>query len=222
MSKENEMTTKVICFSGIDGSGKSSHARLMLKELRAEGINCRYRWLRYPRFFSLIPEALYHLVGSTGKNESSFSSAKTYNAFHSNNAIIDLWLFFQWVDTFLITLKNVYLPTLFGYTIILDRCAIDTLIDNTVSLGKEKLIFGVVGKSFLKLIPNNSLILIFDVNVGVVVFRRRQTGDVDDVDILAKKRALYMSLGKKHCWNIVSTCESFPEVHSKVMKLVQS
>jgi len=212
------MRKKVICFSGIDGSGKSTHAHLMFEELRAKGINCRYRWLRYPRFFSLILEALYSPISSTGKTGSSSSSHRTHEA-PSNKVIVDLWFLFQLVDTYLVMLKNVYLPTLFGYTLILDRCAIDTLIDIAVSLRKEKSVFGVVGKSFLKLIPNNSLVLVFDTKVDIVVFRKKQT---DNIDTLSRKRVLYRSLSKMYCWNVISTCELFPEVHSKIMKLVQS
>ena len=213
------MRKKVICFSGIDGSGKSTHARLVFKELKAKGINCRYRWLRYPRFFSFIPEALYGLISSTRKTGFSSSSHKIYKTpFHSSKVVINLWPLFQLVDAFLIMMKNVYLPAFFGCTLILDRCIIDTLVDIAVSLKNEKLIFGVVGKSFLKLIPNNSLVLIFDVEESIAVFRKNQT---DDVDTLTRKRILYKSLSKTYRWNVIYTDELFHEVHNKVIELMQ-
>jgi len=216
------MRKRVVCFSGIDGSGKSTHARLVFKEFEAKGINCRYRWLRYPCFFSFIPLALYGLISSIRKTGFSSSTNKVYKTpFHASKVVIDLWPLFQLVDSFLIMMKNVYLPALFGYTLILDRCIIDTLVDIAVSLKNEKLIFGVVGKSYLKLIPSNSLVLIFDVkerNAHARVLRKNQT---EDVGALARKRILYKSLSKTYRWNVIHTNETFREVHNKVMELMQ-
>lgn len=216
------MRKKVICFSGIDGSGKSTHARLVFKELKAKGINCRYRWLRYPRFFSFIPEALYSLISSTRKTGFSSSSQKTHKTpFHSSRVIINLWPLFQLVDVFLTTVKNVYLPSLVHYTLILDRCVIDTLVDIAVSLKNEKLVFGVVGRSFLKLIPNDSLVLIFDVRERIAHVRVLRKNQTEDVGALTRKRILYKSLSKTYRWNVINTDEPFREVHNKVMKLLQ-
>jgi dTMP kinase len=213
------MRKKVICFSGIDGSGKSTHAHMLFRELCAKGIDCRYRWLRHPRFLSLIPEALRSLMKLAGDTGSSSSQKKRETPFHSNQAIVDLWFLLQLTDAYLVMLKNVYLQTLLGRTLVLDRCPIDTLIDIAVSLKKERFIFGAVGKSFLRLIPNNSLVLVFDTEIETALFRKNQT---DDVDLLSRKRVLYRSLSKMYRWNLISTCDLFLEVHGEVMKLVQS
>ena len=211
------MGKKAVFFCGIDGSGKSTHACMAFKDLKAKGVNCRYEWLRYPRFFSFIPLALSSLLVSTREMHAPADNTTHKGPFHSNKVIIRLWILFQLIDAFLSMLKNVYLPVLVGYTLIIDRCVIDTLIDVAVSLRNEKLIFSVMGRSFLKIIPNNSLVLIFDLKESVAALRKDSNGGVDT---LRRKRMHYRSLSKIYCWNIISTDEPLSKVHIKVMKLI--
>lgn len=41
------MRKKVVCFTGMDGSGKTSHSLRLMAELRKRGIKCKYTWCRW-------------------------------------------------------------------------------------------------------------------------------------------------------------------------------
>lgn len=206
---------KVICFSGIDGSGKSLHARWVFKELKAEGIKCKYKWLRYPNFFSLIPLALFHLFNPT-KTTRPISDA---TQFQTSTVVCTLWPLFQFVDTLLFTTRHVYLPALFGYTLILDRFVVDTLVDIAFSLRSKKLISSKMGKLFIRIIPKNSLVLNFDVEESLALSRKK---DISEIDSLAIRRKFYKLMSKTFLLKVISTDKSFLEVHSEVMNFVRS
>lgn len=131
-----------------------------------------------------------------------------------------MWILIVFVDTFLSALRHVYLPTLLGYTVIVDRFAIDPLIDTVVSSlwpKNENLIFTRLGNLFVKLIPRNALVLVLDVEEGIAASRKNYTGDTRS---LARSRALYRSLGKSYRWNFIYTDEPIAEVHEKIMDLM--
>jgi thymidylate kinase len=209
---------KIICFSGIDGSGKSAHARRLFYELEAAGVKCKYKWLRSPHLLTFFPMAFYKLRDSKEKRDSTTSGrdGSVKSRIKANRFIATAWALIVFVDSFLSMVTNVYLPALFSYTLILDRFAIDTLLDVAISLKKEELIFSTTGRMFLNLVPRNSVVLIFDVGEALAASRR----GTHEVENLSRRRALYRRLSQISHWNVISTEAPFPDVHDRVLELV--
>ena len=210
---------KIICFSGIDGSGKSSHARLILKELKAEGIRCKYKWLRYTHFFSLIPLNLYHAYMRTPNSPITTTSFSSETNFQTSTVVSNLWTFFQLVDALIFSARYVYLPALLGYTLILDRFIVDTLVDIAFSLKNKSLLSSKLGKLFIRIIPKDSMVLIFDVDESIALSRK---SDISETDSLVIRRELYHLMTETYFWQIINTRKSFLEVHNEVKEFVMS
>ena len=211
------MMCKIICFSGIDGSGKSSHARLIFKELKANGIRCKYKWLRYTNFFSLIPLTLYHTYIRTPNSPKTQISFSSETHFQTSTVINTLWTFFQLMDALLFSARYVYLPALLGYTLILDRFIVDTLVDIAFSLKNQSLLSSKLGKLFVRIIPKNSLVMIFDVDENIAISRKN---DISEIDYLVLRRKLYHLMTETYVWQIINTHKPFDEVHDEVMEFV--
>jgi len=213
---------KVICFSGIDGSGKSLHARLVLRELSAGRARCKYKWLRYPRFFSMLPLTVSHLLHLRERGDLSPTSHEpSTNRLMASRTIGTLWMFIVFVDTFLSSVRHIYLPSLSGYTLVVDRFAVDPLIDivvHSVAPKNESLVFSALGKLFAKLIPRNSLVLVLDIEEGAAAARKKHPADSHST---ARSRALYRSLARIHGWNLIRTDRPIAQVHDEIMKLVR-
>jgi thymidylate kinase len=209
---------RVICFSGVDGSGKSAHARRLFNELEAAGVKCQYKWLRYPHFLALVPLALYEFRTSKARSSPGIVQQQSFmkSQVRANRLIVETWAFILFLDSFLSMARNVYLPVLFRHTLILDRFVVDTLLDIALGLKREELVFGITGKLFLKLIPRSSTIFVFDVEEGLATYRK---GPLEEA-YFSRKRALYRRLSQMYNWNVISTEAPFPEVHDKVLRIV--
>ena len=217
MQRRN-MRNRVICFSGIDGSGKTAHARLLFEELEAAGTKCQYKWLRYPHFLALLPLAIYEPRNFKGKPSPAIAPEKIFikSQIKVSRPVTTVWALILFVDSLLSMARNVYLPVLLNYTLIVDRFAIDTLLDIALDLREEGLIFSTIGKMFLRLVPRKSVVLIFDVEKSLAASRK---GSLED-ESLSRKSDLYKRLGQIYHWNVISTEAPFPEVHARVLKLV--
>lgn len=70
---------KFICFTGIDGSGKTLQAERLVESLKARGIPCVYTWCRYnPRILKPLNDLAKLLIGRRkgGSEYSGYTSSK--------------------------------------------------------------------------------------------------------------------------------------------------
>ena len=54
-----------ICIIGVDGVGKTAHVQKLLKNLKNNGVRCKYTWFRFYNFLSLLLLAYCRLVALT-------------------------------------------------------------------------------------------------------------------------------------------------------------
>lgn len=192
------MGSTLICFTGIDGSGKTTLAKKLAGALLQEGIEAKYVYARYIPFllkpFMLVGKYLFLRKENPNENFANYSRVKR-EATKKRKA---LSLVYQWLlisDYILQIAFKVWLPTIFGKSIICDRYIFDTLandlaIDFNYSISDVDAFLG----RWMQFIPKPQLIIFVDVPEEISLQRKT---DIPSIDYLKERRPLLQHMAQK-------------------------
>ena len=96
-----------IIFCGLDGSGKSTQAKLLQKYFIKKNINSEYIWLRYPNKFSLLIAGLLRLFKMSGYPLTESKKNKGFKNLGKSLFFFNLWKKFLLID-FKIVIKKLH------------------------------------------------------------------------------------------------------------------
>lgn len=183
---------RLICISGPDGVGKTTHTRALVRHLTTQGIRARYQWLRFHHVLSLPLLCLFRISGIT---------KTTYTPDGGRKGVIDvsdhavLARFLELVtigDMALASVIRIRIPIALGITVVCDRYVIDSLIDLMIATKDRTLSNSWVGVMLYSLMPKNSVTVII---VDQPSTLRRRRGDIS-IDVALEERVeLYSSIG---------------------------
>ena len=203
-----------ICITGIDGVGKTTHVNLILEHLRNKGIKCEYKWLRFHHLISLPLLAFCRLAGYTRVSTLGDTQKCSYHEFYRSDFISFVYPWILLMDTVLFTTVKVYIPMLYGNTIVCDRFVYDTLIDVAVATRDHKIYDKAVGKLFLKLIPENARIVMLNLDKAIVISRREEL--MDDVTF-DERYELYRSFSDEFGIRVVENGGAVEDVNKLII-----
>jgi thymidylate kinase len=186
---------RFIYFAGVDGSGKSTYAEMLIKEFERRGLKAKRVWLRFNYFFAK-PVLLYcRLTGLTRRPIRGGRKISVHD-FYKSPCIGAMVQYLHLVDTCLKYIFKIYLPLKFTGTYILcDRFAYDILADFMIENRDMDLPKKLIGKLLLKLLPADALVLYFKVDKEEIIRRKPEVLDDDeDYDL---KYTVYRALGKE-------------------------
>lgn len=182
----------MVCLSGVDGSGKSIHARMVMGFLEERGYRPTYAWLRFQHLVSL-PLLVYcrlrHLSGAyeaDGQRYGWWAFERSWFA----RTIVPWFLLF---DMLLFTAWKVWLPMLVGRTVVCDRLALDTLVDIMMGTKDMMLHRQPVGRLLLRLLHPQGVVRVLDADPETIVARRPELAHDQG---LAPRRDLYLLLAR--------------------------
>ena len=207
---------KWIFLVGIDGSGKTTHALRLLRELNTAGLEAKYVYMRgSARLFLTIPFlVLMRLLGFIRTYTSPNGLKVSIHFFSKNKAAQVIYPIVVYFDACFYTFFLLYIPTILSnHLTIVDRCVIDTLIDTVADLINFK-ILKRYRRLFLKLVPTNSVIVLFDIDEKLAMNRKK---DIPTLQYLKLRRRLYLKLAKLYNWAIVNTNFDFKTAHQKLL-----
>jgi len=162
----------LLFLSGVDGSGKTTHARLLSAYLRRRGINNVLIWMRWFAFSSYPLLALCRMLRLTKRTKFSVIPLRLYWLY---KPIAILWMHLILLDYLL----YVFITLTFnrGKVVIADRFMLDVFVDVAYDTHLNPIRY-VVGKFFLLLLYQlmkkgllKGVIMIVDEDV---VFARRR------------------------------------------------
>lgn len=125
----------IIAFGGPDGCGKTTIARLIVKTLRKRGYPVTYTWLRYPRFFSLIPLLLSKALNLTYVYKKDDICKYRYHDFKRAPILGAVYELLLILDYTLYKFFKVTIPKFVGYVVVIDRYLLDVAVDILVERG---------------------------------------------------------------------------------------
>jgi len=132
---------EIIFFSGPDGSGKTTQAKMVTASLLERGLRARYVWMRWFAFLSYPLLGVCKLLGYTIRER-----CQPIRKYYRNRAIAHLWLQIFLLDYII----YVYLKRLYGKdeVLVVDRFMPDIFVDVIYDTRLNPL-KSIIGKFFL-------------------------------------------------------------------------
>jgi len=112
----------LICFFGPDGSGKTTLAKALARELEGRSFNVRISWMRGTHTLaSMLAKFLFKFATFRGLDN-------PYYGISIPSHMKKLWQLIEFVSALPILLTRFMLPSLLGYTVIAERYIPDFLV----------------------------------------------------------------------------------------------
>ena len=185
-----------ICFTGIDGSGKTTLSSSLLGLIRGKNVKCKYVWSRYEPIlakplFSLARMFLLRKKGTRG-NYDVYRGAR--RSLFENKPLSSLYMMFTVPDYILQNLVKVRVALWRGDCVLADRYVYDFVVDLAIDLERGSEYVTRRTDFFFRFLPRPAITFLMDVPEEVAMKRKL---DVPDVEYLARRRSLYASLASR-------------------------
>jgi dTMP kinase len=218
MIKKNNL----IVLTGIDGSGKTTQAHLLVDSLSHYGINVSYVWGRWEPFFlrPLIKRWRNRTAGIKKRKETDINAIKERKKAILNNTFLRwLWLMSFFIDYGLQIFLKVRIRLFKGKLIVSDRIFYDSVIDQAINLGKRKdrLLNGLESFWFKIIFPEPSLVIYIDCP-GDIAYKRKN--DAPDIEYLEDRRRLYLQLADRYDWTTLDGTLGIDEIEHRIKGIV--
>lgn len=193
----------LICFTGVDGSGKTTHAKSLLHFLSEQGFSCSYVWGASVPFLSYLLYGFTRLLGYWKKIKKGVPNDPLELApfYLRRKALGWTWRCLLFIDFHIKTLIKIRLPLIFGKVIICDRYVYDMIME----LMNDNLYSESFGKIVLETIPTPKIVFLMDVPEGLAHIRRTSI----DKKNLSKKRMIFLSLARSLNFFILNSSSDF-------------
>ncbi len=206
----------LICFTGIDGSGKTTLSKYLVEEMSKQRIKTKYLW--WLEAENSIFRKFLRFIGHRGKNreKQNYNGAKKIVKFPIIGAA---YQYFVLLDYLRQTIFKVSLPLIFGEVIVCDRYIYDTIIAFSIEFDYSEEKFQRMLKIFGHLVPKPDILFLIDVPTNVALQRKK---DIPSIEYLSKPKKMYAELTKQTDVEIIDGTKSLEELkeilQSKVMK----
>lgn len=210
----------LIAFTGIDGSGKTTQAKLLVKALKQS--SPLYVWSRWEPFLLRPIITLWkknvkrNMINSDcGYHEIKSSKNKLLN----NPVFRWLWLTFFFIDYGLQIFMKVRILLFRKRLVISDRISYDSIIDQAINLGnRQDFLLNNLNSFWMRILcPKPDIIIYIDCPEDIAFLRKN---DAPNIDYLKERRALYLKLVDKYRWvkvdGTLSIIEVAPQIKDKV------
>ena len=208
---------KLIVFTGIDGSGKTTIARSSVAFLRAKGYKTRYVWIKSLHTLAYVISVFFVILKGHQViiNPNKIPIRRFDPSYYAN--LKCCWALIELISIVPLFIVNVLLPSIFGYIVVLDRCPIDTIVTVSTRIKNPMFANGLTGKLMLSLLPKESIMFHFDANLATILKRRPEIEYSKDEIFF--QMYLYRSLtGRRGAMSINTAKTSRDEVFDQILE----
>ncbi len=209
-----------ICFTGIDGSGKTTLARFLTERLSRNGFECKYVHNRLTPFllkpFIIIGQKLFLRGKNIFENYAEYSTTKRKVIRNNLLSLVYQWLLV--LDYSIQVFLKVKAPLMLGKNIICDRYVYDTLVtDLAVDFGySDKKLKQTLNRLF-RLFPQPELTFLVDVPEEIAYQRKN---DIPSVEYLKERRNIYLIVGEEYGMVILDGTKKLEELQHEIVERV--
>lgn len=213
------MKGKLVCFIGIDGSGKTSLAKSVVKDLKNNGIECNYCYGRYKPLISkpvvMIGKTLF-LRNEDVRKYNSYSATKRRLA-KKYNVLMSVYYNMILIDYAFQIFVKIIVPRLLGKTIICDRYVYDTVINDMPRSSDDLKTIKMLVNRCLRIAPEPDIKYFIDIDEGVAYKRKN---DTPSINYLIERRMLYKLLACEYKMTVLDGTSDFQLLNSKVVERI--
>ena len=210
---------KLICFTGMDGVGKTTLAKYLVETMRENSIQYKYV---YGRLKPLILKPFIMIGRKTLlRGKDMFENYKGYSIkkrdiIKQHPLLFTLYKYLLLFDYSLQLLFKVKLPYLFGKKLVCDRYVYDTVItDLSVDMNlSTSEIRGLIKRLFY-IAPKPDLVFLIDLP-EVIAFQRKD--DIPSIEYLKKIRNIYLSIGREEKMIILDGSKDLTKLKDMIQK----
>jgi thymidylate kinase len=189
----------LICFTGVDGSGKTTHAKYLKSHLEEQGYSCTYVWGGFRPFFAYFFFAFTRVLGywkHTKKNAYTDPLEYAPRLFVKNFGKV--WHLFIFIDYQLKALVKIRLPLLVGKVVICDRYFYDFLMELRLSHVSSKKFTFAISKGVPK--P----LVTFLMNIPETLAENRRNFSYE---FFSKRNEVFLDLAKTFDFRVIDSSE---------------
>lgn len=192
----------LIVLTGIDGSGKTTQADLIVKSLKKDGHDVLYVWSRWDPLLlkPLIHQWKNKRAKNTDKQHYDYNELKSRKKKLLQNPVIRwLWLFLFFIDYGLQIQAKIRIRSMGHKLLVSDRIFYDSVIDQAINLGEKKeWLLDILSSWWMKVIfPKPDMAIYIDCPADTAFSRK---DDAPNVEYLLERRKLYLELTEKYGW----------------------
>ena len=180
----------LVCFSGIDGSGKTTLAEATVEEFTAHDVPAVHNWSRWRPLISYpLMGLLYVTLGWRRKD------------YRRSRVMRRIWGYFVLADMLVYTYTSIYPLLLRGRVVCVDRYVLDTVVE----MQYDELYNSRVDRLLRRLLPTPSVHFLLDLPPSEALERKDDTQEMLDrlqlqteaESYLRERRGLYQDVGEQ-------------------------
>ena len=191
------MKGKLVCFTGIDGAGKTTLIRITINRLKAKGITFNYAYGSHLLFLLkpviVIGKRLFFKNRDASNDYGAYVSSA--NRVGGNSFLSTCYQSAVLIEYLIQAYFKVTWPLLLGKNIILDRYFYDTIINMKINLGFNEKTLNKMIKALSIILPTPDVIYFVDVPEEVSFSRKT---DTPSIDYLKARRGFYKKIAENY------------------------